>query len=850
MRIGKIQVMAACAVTALTLMAAVPAAHAQNRDGEEAGTASGGAAASDTLLDRLIELGDAGQTSPVQVSEALALPLEGASSLSFDEAERLEMMVLFDGPPNGATLDRVRDLAEVGSVQAVIPAATINIDPARIAELLQVPGVVSATPSLEPLTGAARGNGLSRLQSELQSHLQIAPQQPRLAANRPDGTVCGPIDIEADAPLRADVARTTFGADGTGVTIGIISDSFNVAVSPVTTAADDVASGALPGPGNPCGRTTPVEVVTEGTGGSDEGRAMAQLVHGIAPGATLLFAAAGGNEGDMAGSIGALVARGVDIIVDDISMLTELSYQQGIVSVVINQARAQGVAYFTSAGNATGVGTRGASAGLPVGAWQTTAYRPAVCPSWVLAPTNDPLSGTNFDCLDFDPNTSDAVEVPYETFTVKGAIGGGGNDLLALGSVGEPLAGVTTDYEWRFFEVDHVTSDVRLLATIPRFSPLHPNFGGKVTVQDGSEVRMVMVRKSFDPAAPLPAVRTMFLRGGDEIAERAHLGDNVTDWVGETTFGHGADGSAVSVASLHWNAPTTVRDFSSLGPGTLLFEPISLTVAQPSARLSSWQRVDTPHLAAVDGTVTTFFGGDEGVPGAPEYRFYGTSAAAPNAAAVAALALSYAGGLDQATLSQLMVSTAAGDVVNPYPTRFDDVNVFGAGRVDAMALLSALPARPAAPSLGLAGATASGLRMSWAADPAASGYLITLFEGAPDPANAIEASQLVAGTTSYDFIGLKAGTAYTIMLTPSAQYGVVGTTAQFSARTLAASGGTGGGTGTGNGSGKNDPNDPLRNTGSRDYLPVLLGAGAVVLLGGAVLAVSLRRRTRADKLSE
>ncbi len=845
-RFGTTRVMAACAVTALALMAAVPAAHAQEQDGVGLDTSSGDTAASDTLLDRLIELGDAGAASPEQVSAALALPLEGESSLNFDEAERLEMMVLFEGPPSELTLERVRQLAEVQRVQTVIPAATVNIDPSRLAELLQLPGVLSATPSIAPITGAVREGGSSQLRSELQHQLQ----QPRFAASRPDGTVCGPIDIEADAPLRADQARAAFGVDGTGVRIGIISDSYDVAVGPVTTAVDDVASGALPGAGNPCDRTAPVEVLREASSGVDEGRAMAQLVHGIAPGATLLFAAAGNNEAEMAQSINDLADAGADIIVDDISMLGELTYQQGIISVIINQVRARGVAYFTSAGNATGVGTRGTSIDLPVGAWQTTAYRPTNCPSWVVTGPTDPLSGTTFDCLDFDPNTSDAVHAPYETFTIKGAIGGGSNDLMALGSVGEPLAGVTTDYEWRFFEVDDVTGDVQLLATLPRFSPMHPNFGGQVTVQDGSEVRMVMVRKSYDPAAPLPAVRTMFLRGGDEIAERVHLGDNVTDWVGETTLGHAADGSAVSVASLHWDAPTTVREYSSLGPGTLLFEPISLTALQPAARLGAWQRVDTPHLAAVDGTVTTFFGDDQGAPGAPEYRFYGTSAAAPNAAAVAALALSYARDLDQATLTQLMMSTAAGGVVNPYPTRFDDVNVFGAGRVDALALLSALPARPAAPSLTLANATANGLRMSWVEDLAASGYLITLFEGAPDPANAVEASQLLAGTTSYDFTGLKADTAYTVVLTPSAQYGVVGATAQRSVRTLAAGGGGTGGGGSGGGtSGKNASNGSLRDTGSRDYLPVLLGAGAVVLLGGAVLAVSLRRRTRADKLS-
>src|SRR5690606_11580256 len=115
-------------------------------------------------------------------------------------------------------------------------------------------------------------------------------------------------------------------------------------------------------------------------------------------------------------------------------------------------------------------------------------------------------------------------------------------------------------------------------------------------------------------------------------------------------------------------------------------------VAEPAARLDAPLLVDTPLLAAVDGTQTTFFGQHEG-DAQPEYRFYGTSAAAPNAAAVAALALSYAPDIDEASLTQFMVDTADDGIVNPYASRFEDAHVFGAGRVDALALLSALPER-------------------------------------------------------------------------------------------------------------------------------------------------------------
>ena len=48
------------------------------------------------------------------------------------------------------------------------------------------------------------------------------------------------------------------------------------------------ASGDLPGPGSPCGSTAPVNVLDDSeSDGSDEGRAMAQIVHDLAPGASI-----------------------------------------------------------------------------------------------------------------------------------------------------------------------------------------------------------------------------------------------------------------------------------------------------------------------------------------------------------------------------------------------------------------------------------------------------------------------------------------------------------------------------------------------------------------------------------
>ena len=62
------------------------------------------------------------------------------------------------------------------------------------------------------------------------------------------------------------------GVDGAGITVGLMSDSFDTAPGPIN-AADDVATGDLPGAGNPFGNTQPVVVFQDWVpNASDEGR--------------------------------------------------------------------------------------------------------------------------------------------------------------------------------------------------------------------------------------------------------------------------------------------------------------------------------------------------------------------------------------------------------------------------------------------------------------------------------------------------------------------------------------------------------------------------------------------------
>src|SRR5262245_19909179 len=150
----------------------------------------------------------------------------------------------------------------------------------------------------------------------------------------------GLVTSQGDQAMRADIARTTFGIDGAGVTVGALSDSFNC----LGGAAGDVANGDL----------SPVNVVQDDPGrlsGTDEGRAMLQIVHGVAPGASLAFATALGGQANFASNILNLKTAGARVIVDDVTYFAEPMFQDGIIAQAVDMVAAQGVAYFSAAGN-------------------------------------------------------------------------------------------------------------------------------------------------------------------------------------------------------------------------------------------------------------------------------------------------------------------------------------------------------------------------------------------------------------------------------------------------------------------------------------------------------------------
>lgn len=153
----------------------------------------------------------------------------------------------------------------------------------------------------------------------------------------------GKVTDQGALAMRADEARRRGNVDGTGITVGVISDSYNTSKSRIK-ASDDIASGDLPAGG--------VNVLKNSSSpGTDEGRAMLQLVHDIAPGADLAFYTEEGGQSAMVKAIRALAGAGADVIVDDVTYYAEPMFQDGPIAQAVNEVVARDIAYFSSAGN-------------------------------------------------------------------------------------------------------------------------------------------------------------------------------------------------------------------------------------------------------------------------------------------------------------------------------------------------------------------------------------------------------------------------------------------------------------------------------------------------------------------
>ncbi|MBI2706591.1 MAG: S8 family serine peptidase [Actinobacteria bacterium] len=492
--------------------------------------------------------------------------------------------------------------AEVLAVSREGSTVSVAINPAALPALGSLPAVRYVTEALAPKTNAICPSGT--YVSEGVSQLDVA------------------------------TARTQFGVDGSGITVGILSDSYNVRGG----AAADVVNAELPGTSNPCGDTAPVSPVLEGSG-NDEGRAMGQIVHDVAPGASLSFATALSTQAQFAANIRALQAAGANVIVDDIGYFAEPMFQDGVIAQAINEVTAAGTSYFSAAGNANVV-----VGGKNVGSYEAN-YRPTSCPSQVATYV--------VSCQDFNPGagTSNSDSI---------TIGNGGEVLLSFGW-NEPQFGIATDYD--VFAIDDLgnvsSSAYDNVASGSAFEILD-----LINNSGSARTYRIVVGKYSGSGTPRFKFIMQYGRSVQSVQFNTSSGGDV---IGPTIYGHSAASTAGSIGAIAYNTNSSPESFSSRGPASFCWAPVD--GSNPAPPLSPCV-TKQPDMVATDGGQNSFFGS-----GSPP-RFYGTSAAAPHAAGVAALQL-------QARPCRTPAEVLAAQRASAVAVGSFDVSAVGAGRLQA-----------------------------------------------------------------------------------------------------------------------------------------------------------------------
>jgi len=517
---------------------------------------------------------------------------------------------------------------------------TVAVKPADLRAVAALPRIEAVTEVLTPLLAATECPGLTT--------------------------------SEGDAQLNAAAARAAFNLDGNGVTVGILSDSFDRDVGAPTHAGGDVASGDLPGAGNPCGRTTPVSALDDTDfGGVDEGRAMGQIVHDLAPGARLAFASATalGSPFAFAGNIRALRGAGADVLVDDVIYFDEPFFQEGPIAVAANEAVAAGRPYLSAAGNDNLIDGEGRD----FASWEAPAYRDSGgCPAGVLALSKEleeleeeagivPPEGLHpTHCMDFDPGGgAGQVDDAFQLTVAEGAT------LVVDLQWAEPWFGVSTDLD--AFLLDSTGEPIAASIEGNIFGSEQPFELIGWENDSGEDAQVELAINRFEGAEP--RLKFILVQNGFGVLESEYPQSAGGDVVGSTIFGHSGAARAVSVGAVRFNDSSKPEAFSSRGPVTHYFGPVtSLAPAGPIAPTT----LAKPDLVATDGGANTFFG--QSVAGV--WRFFGTSAAAPHAAAVAALMKQANPSLSPDQLRLVLAATAR-------PVGAFGPNAVGAGLIDA-----------------------------------------------------------------------------------------------------------------------------------------------------------------------
>ncbi len=481
-------------------------------------------------------------------------------------------------------------------------------------------------------------------------------------------TRAGAVTSQGDFVQGSSALRTTYPSlTGAGVKVGVLSDSYDcyhVYAQPgsgvpasgangyasngfTADAAKDVSTGDLPSGvqvldeagQNPPLPNTPNLCKDFGAPYylpyGDEGRAMMQIVHDVAPGASLAFHTALEGEADFANGITALAAAGAKVIVDDVGYFDEPFFQDSLVGEAIDTVEGQGVAYFSAAGNDGRIAydNTNPSFGTPSG------------------PPNTGEMLLNFDTSGATTTTSLPVTIP------AGLVPGEFVVIVVEWDqpyvTGAPSSGGATS------QIDlcvDVTSGSDEIVNGNAFGTGTTCTGKNAVGKDPVQVLLIGI---FANAASNSAQETVKLQvglAGGAAPSRIKIsieGNGAPVTINSfftpspTLQGHPGATGAAAVGAAYFQktpacgiSPAVLESFSSMGGDPIIFDSTGKRVAMPPRQ--------KPDFVAPDGVNNTFLGFVLKSTGSGVLQcqndlsfpsFFGTSAAAPHAAAVAALML-------------------------------------------------------------------------------------------------------------------------------------------------------------------------------------------------------------------
>ena len=437
------------------------------------------------------------------------------------------------------------------------------------------------------------------------------------------------------------------GYNGTGITVGVLSDSASQAEVDKLMASGDL------GP-----NTKVIVPYDDGSGGdlaTDEGAAIMEIVQDMAPGATVYFATAYSTPQEFADNIEALQAAGCNVIVDDVSYSGEGPFQDDVIARAVDTVFGEGVVYCSSAGNSGNV-AHGTS-----GTWQGNFVN-----GGAYTPPAGSGSTKTYNVAQIGANNYDQVKLDGEPYI----------DM----EWSDPLGGSANDYD--FFATDSTGSTLK---------------GFSVTVQNGSQdpvEELDFTDFGGNYANPVAGDLLVITQVQGAAARFLRIDTNrgqLVTFTNGSTVGHQASPSSFDVAATFWNSSLAgvkivnsgnsypCETFSSDGPRQIFYYPDGTPITPNDFLAGGGTVLNKPDATAVDGVNCE-------TPGFSP--FFGTSAAGPHAAGTAALILSAKPGLTPTQVRNFMTSTAVDNEAPGY-----DVTG-GYGVVDALAAVKAALGTP------------------------------------------------------------------------------------------------------------------------------------------------------------